>query len=98
MGIAELGQVTSVSRETVNDSTLQTGPHAQHCGFPLISGCPFRAKTDRSLQEKAVFGLRRRLRQRGSRSVLGRGRYDRRTLSIRDVASNVSNAQIAVID
>ena len=37
-GIAELGQATSVSRETVNDSTPQTGPHGQHCSSPLISG------------------------------------------------------------
>jgi phosphoglycerate dehydrogenase-like enzyme len=41
----------TVSRETVNDSTPQTGPHGQHCVFPLISGRPFRAKTGRSLQD-----------------------------------------------
>jgi hypothetical protein len=40
VGIAELGQATSVSKETVNDSTPQTGPHGQHCVFPLIPVAP----------------------------------------------------------
>jgi hypothetical protein len=37
VGIAELGEATSVSRETVNDSTPQTG-RTGNTGFPLISG------------------------------------------------------------